>query len=342
MYSCSRRPRDRSCSRSRTLTPASTHTAYATATAARFSVAAAYPSSSSVCVSLSSSAWCSCCPCSATRLRPRSRSASAGALRPSMRAALRLPSSRCRINVTPSDSNAPSTVALSAPCRTWSAPPRAPRVRLSASTISDLPLPVSPVRRLRPGPKRTRHSATRARSRTLSPLSPTASAYLFLGDQRAAPAELFPEPAVELFGRAEANHLEPPRMRAAPDRVPRRHRTAPAPVDAHLGRAAKHRQPDVLSWRKHDRTHGQRERVHRHEHEVAKGRLEDRTAAPQRIRSGAGRGCHHHPVDFVHPDRLPADTDTHPQTPSAPSMVTAHLPPPVTPIHVPPPPSPSP
>src|SRR5258708_28517765 len=264
-----------------------------------------------------------------------------------MRAALRLPSSRCRINVTPSDSNAPSTVALSAPCRTWSAPPRAPRVRLSASTIRHLPRPVAPGGRLRPGPKLTRHSAPRARSRTLGSLStggpywpylehptyqtagrragadacvagpgdrrqaskdaillsppapwhrpsgtpvfePAACsssgrysplAYLFLGDQRAAPAELFPEPAVELFGRAEANHLEPPRMRAAPDRVPRRHRTAPAPVDAHLGRAAKHRPPDVLSWRKHDRTHGQRERVHRHEHEAAKARLEVRTAA---------------------------------------------------------------
>jgi hypothetical protein len=45
---------------------------------------------------------------------------------------------------------------------------RAPRLRPSASTIRDLPLPVSPVSRLRPGPKRTQAPSTRARSLTCS------------------------------------------------------------------------------------------------------------------------------------------------------------------------------
>jgi len=57
--------------------------------------------------------------------------------------------------------------------RTWSAPPLAPSVRLNASTMSDLPLPVSPVSRLRPDPKRTRQSVTSARSRTRSSFSTT-------------------------------------------------------------------------------------------------------------------------------------------------------------------------
>src|SRR5258708_23068211 len=311
MYSCSRWPRDFSCSRSRTLLPASIQAEWYAATAARTSIAPAYPSRSSVCVSLSKSAWCSCCPCSATRLRPSSRSVSAGAVRPSIFAALRFPSSRCSTKGAPPESNTPSTVARSAPWRTWSAPARAPSVRLSASTMSDLPLPVSPVSRLRPGPKRTRHSATRARSRTLSSLSTTA--YLFLGDQRTAPAELFPEPAVELFGRAEANHLEPPGMRAAPDRVAGRHGTATAPIDAHLGRTPKHRQPDVLPRWKHDWADCESERVHRHQYKVAKGRLEDRTTARQRVRRGTGRRCDHNPVGVDHPDRLAADVDLDPE-----------------------------
>src|SRR5947208_148467 len=116
------------------------------------------------------------------------------------RDALRLPTSRPR--TTPS--NAASMVARSAPCRTWSAPPRAPRARLNASMISDLPLPVSPVRRLRPGPKRTVDSATRARSRTFNSFSMG----LLLGDQRSAPSQLVGQPLIEALRRAEPNHLQ--------------------------------------------------------------------------------------------------------------------------------------
>src|SRR5207245_1721624 len=114
-------------------------------------------------------------------------------------------SSRSRTRAEPPDSKVPSTVARAAPWRTWSAPPRAPSVRPSASTINDLPLPVSPVSRLRPGPKRTRDSATSARSRTFSSLSNPPS---FHGHQRAPPAELLAQPPIETLGRAEPHDFE--------------------------------------------------------------------------------------------------------------------------------------
>src|SRR5438477_6929862 len=98
-------------------------------------------------------------------------------------------------------------LARSAPCRTWSAPPRAPSARLSASMISDLPLPVSPVSRFRPGPNLTLDSATRARSRTLSSFSK-----LLFGNQGPAPTQLVCEPEVKALGRAEPDDLEALRM----------------------------------------------------------------------------------------------------------------------------------
>src|SRR6202165_4309260 len=158
-----------------------------------------------------------------------------------MRAVLLFQSSRCKTSDAPPDSNTPSTVARSAPCRTWSAPPRAPSVRLSASTISDFPLPVSPVRRLRPGPKCTRDSATSARSRTLSSFSMGGRGCprSLVGDEWPAPAKLVAQPAVELLGRAETNHLETPGMRAAFDGVAGLDSPPPpAAVDPHLAWAA--------------------------------------------------------------------------------------------------------
>src|SRR4029077_18696993 len=121
---------------------------------------------------------------------------------------------------------------------TWSAPPRAPSVSPSASTMSDLPLPVSPVRRLRPRPKRTRDSATNARSRTLSSFSKGPS---FQRDQRPAPAQLVGQALVEALGRAEPHHLQTPRQRTAAQYVrglpPA---TTPAAVDAQVGGPARH------------------------------------------------------------------------------------------------------
>jgi len=200
-------------------------------------------------VSVSSSAWCSCCPWTATRLRPSSRSCAGLAVRPSILAVPRFPSSRSSTRAEPPDSNTPSTDARCAPCLTWSRPPRAPRVRPSASTISDLPLPVSPVRRLRPGPKRTRDSATSARSRTLSSLS-----NLFHRDERPAPTELLTEPPVEALGRAEPHDLEVTRMGATAQAVPGLNRAASAAaVDAQLRGPANDGKGDVLAGREHDR-----------------------------------------------------------------------------------------
>ncbi len=51
------------------------------------------------------------------------------------------------------DSKTQATTALSAPWRTTSAEDLPPISRASASTRMDLPAPVSPVSRLRPGPK---------------------------------------------------------------------------------------------------------------------------------------------------------------------------------------------
>src|SRR5712691_8776270 len=309
--SCSRWPRERMASSSDKALMAAAEFACATPTATPISRQPAYPSSRSVCVSVSSRAWCSCCPWTATRLRPSSRSCTGLALRPSILAAPRLPSSRSRTRAEPPESNTLSTVARCAPCLTWSAPPRAPRVRPSASTMSDFPLPVSPVRRLRPGPKRTRDSATSARSRTLSSLS-----NLLHRDQRPAPTELLTQPPVEALGRAEPHDLERTRMGAAPQPVSGLDRATPATtVDAQLGGPANDRQGDVLAGGEHDRPHGEREGIHRHEHAVAQRRCEDGPAARERVCGGPGGRRHHHPVGVDDPDRLAVNIDLHSEHP---------------------------
>src|SRR5437660_252452 len=68
--------------------------------------------------------------------------------------------------------------------------------------ISDLPLPVSPVSRFRPGPNLTLDSATRARSRTFSSLS-----NLLLGNQGPAPTQLVCEPQVSCLARMVHDNL---------------------------------------------------------------------------------------------------------------------------------------
>src|SRR5579864_8972619 len=177
----------------------------------------------------------------ATRAAPSSLSWPGVAARPSIRAALLLPSWRCSATA----SKTASTLAVSAPWRTWSAPPRAPRVRLSASMISDLPLPVSPVSRFSPAPKRTVDSATRARSRTLSVFSMKRP--LLLRDQRPAPTELLPKPPVESLRRAEPHDFQLARIGAASDHVARRDGTAAtAAVYAHLGRPLDDFQSDEI------------------------------------------------------------------------------------------------
>src|SRR5690348_7848289 len=121
--------------------------------------------------------------------------------------------------------------------------------------ISDLPLPVSPVSRLSPGPNLTLDSATRARSRTLSSLSK-----LLLGDQRAAPTKLVGEPLIEGFRRAQANDLEALRVRSAADHIADQHLvSAPLTVDPHLGRAANDSQADLLSRCEDNRPDRERE-----------------------------------------------------------------------------------
>src|SRR5216683_3333620 len=252
-----------------------------------------------------------CATPTATRLRASSRSCTGLALRPSILAAPRFPSSRSSTRAEPPESKTLSTVARCAPCLTWSAPPRAPRVSPSASTMSDFPLPVSPVRRLRPGPKRTRDSATSARSRTLSSLS-----NLLHRNQRSAPTELLGQPAVEALRRAEPHDLEGTRMGAAPQPVSRLDRATPAAtVDAQLGRPANHRQSDVLAGWEHDRPHREREWIHGHEHEVAQRRFEDGPAARKRVCGGPRGRRDHHPVGVYDPDRLAANVDLHPEHP---------------------------
>src|SRR5216683_1918374 len=309
--SCSRRPRERMASSSDRAVRAAAQAECAAPTATPISRPPAYPSSRSVCVSVSRRAWCSCCPWTATRLRASSRSCTGLALRPSILAAPRFPSSRSRTRAEPPESKMLSTVARCAPCLTWSAPPRAPRVRPSASTMSDFPLPVSPVRRLRPGPKRTRDSATSARSRTLSSLS-----NLLHRNQRSAPTELLGQPAVEALRRPEPHDLEGTRMGAAPQPVSRLDRATPAAtVDAQLGRPANHRQSDVLAGWEHDRPHREREWIHGHEHEVAQRRFEDGPAARKRVCGGPRGRRDHHPVGVYDPDRLAANVDLHPEHP---------------------------
>src|SRR5436309_8235413 len=170
-----------------------------------------------------------------------------------MRAVERLPISRWRTT----ESKAASTVARAAPCLTWSAPPREPRARLRASMRSDLPLPVSPVRRLSPGPNRTAASATRARSRTFSSLSIA----LLLANQGPAPPQLVAQPLVEALRRAEPNDLQPLRMRSAPDHVDT-HVLCPAlAVDPHLRGTPHPAEADVLTRRENTGTDRERSRT---------------------------------------------------------------------------------
>ncbi len=61
-----------------------------------------------------------------------------------------------------------STRAASVPVLTWSVLARAPRARASASTTSDLPAPVSPVRTVKPFPRVNRTDSTTARFSTVS------------------------------------------------------------------------------------------------------------------------------------------------------------------------------
>src|SRR2546423_10784048 len=118
--------------------------------------------------------------------------------------------------------------------------------------ISDLPLPVSPVSRFNPGPKRTVDSATRARSRTLSSLS--TRDHLLLGDQGPSPPQLVGQPCVEALRRAEPHDLQAPLLSAAPAYIAGRHRASSASsVDAHLGRSPHELEGDVLAGCAHDR-----------------------------------------------------------------------------------------
>src|SRR5256714_6058014 len=223
----------------------------------------------------------------ATRFSPSSRSCAGDAVRPSIFAALRLPTSRC----SRTESKTASTVARSAPGRPWSAPPRAPRARLSASMMSDLPLPVSPVRRLRPGPKRTVASATSARSRTASSRS------ILFGDEGPAPAQLLAEAAVEALRRAEANHLQAPGVRTAPHAVADGDGPpATCAIHAHLGRAADDLESHVLARGEDDRPHGQGKRAHGHEDQVFERGLENGTAACERVCRRAARRGYDGPV----------------------------------------------
>src|SRR5713101_4365361 len=130
--------------------------------------------------------------------------------------------------------------------------------------ISDLPLPVSPVRRFRPGPNRTVASATSARSRTLSSFS-----NLLLRHQGPAPAELLAKPLVEGLGWTEADDLEAPLVGAAADYVAGVDGDPlPGAVNSQLCRTSHDLQRHVLARREHDRPYRERERAHRHEHEV--------------------------------------------------------------------------
>src|SRR5882672_7395790 len=113
--------------------------------------------------------------------------------------------------------------------------------------INDLPLPVSPVSRLSPGPKRTADSATSARSRTFNSLSK-----LFLGDQWPAPAQLVGQVLIEALRRAEPDHLQALRVRPAADHVADRHlMSASLTVDAHLAGPTHDGQADLLAWREY-------------------------------------------------------------------------------------------
>src|SRR5205809_1037835 len=303
---------------SRSVFAALTQAAQAVATRARASRAPAYASRSSVWAWASRSTWCSCWPCTATRFAPNSRSCAGVAARPSMRAVERLPISRWRTT----ESNVASTVARTAPCLTWSAPPREPRARLRASMMSDLPLPVSPVRRLSPGPNRTAASATRARSRTFSSLSIA----LLLRNQGPAPPQLVAQPLVEALRRAEPNDLQPLRVGSAPDHVADPHLFGPPlAVEPHLRGAPHHAEADVLTWRENNGTDRERKRTHRHEDEVLQGWLQDRSAAGQRVRRRPARGGDDGAVSVDQTDSLPTHVDLEAQDSSLARMVDDDL-----------------
>jgi len=81
---------------------------------------------------------------------------------------------------------------------------------------------------------------------------------------------------------------------------------------------AKRREAEEAVRRESERVENERrerERVEWHEHEVAERRLEDRTAARERIRRRAGGGRDHYAVRVDHANRLAAYVDLHPEHP---------------------------
>src|SRR5437773_9435577 len=149
---------------------------------------------------------------------------------------------------------------------------------------------------------------------------------LFLGHQRPAPTELVAQPLVEGFRRAESNDLEPLRMGSGSDDIADRHlMSAALAVDAHLSGPTDHAQTDVLTWSKYDRTHGQRERAHRHQQEVFERRLQDRAAAGKSVRARPAGGRHDGAVrvDDAHP--LSAHVDLEAQDPRLTRVVHHNL-----------------
>src|SRR6202165_785300 len=139
---------------------------------------------------------------------------------------------------------------------------------------------------------------------------------LFHGDERPAPTELLTKPPVEALRRGEPHDLEVTRMGAAAQPVPGLDRAASATTgDAQLRGPANDGEGYVLDGRAHDRPDGEREWIHRPQHEVAKSRCRNGPSAGKRICGGSGGGRHHHPVGIDDADGLASYVDLHPQHP---------------------------
>src|SRR5438876_8458543 len=219
------------------------------------------------------------------------------------------------------NSNAPSTIVLSAPGRTTSADARSPSSNERASTTIDFPAPVSPVRTLRPGSNGRVTSAMTARSRTRSsvstrphPLTPSPfrrGGTLFTNAvAEVAPMQLAPQ-ALEEALRAEANEEDGmfsaadlellARLDRRPHLAVERHEHLVSPGRNRLDRDHRGRSEDQGSNREGVGADGG-------DDNRVDGRNDDGSARRHRIRRRSRRSAHDDPVrrilrDFVAIDR---------------------------------------
>src|SRR2546425_7909472 len=219
------------------------------------------------------------------------------------------------------NSNAPSTIVLSAPGRTTSAEARSPSSNDSASTTIDFPAPVSPVRTLRPGWNGRVTSAMTARSRTRNSVSTYSSSppdplsvpergnSLTRPITEVAPVQLAPQ-ALEEALRAEPDQqdgsLRAPHVETLPRLNRRTHLTIEG--DEHFIAPRRNRlDRDDGGGRQDERAHRERVRANGRDDNGIDRRRDDRSAGRHRVRGRTRRRADDDPVRRILCDLVTID-----------------------------------